>query len=80
MNETPIPTHGLIGPCTSGGCCAHKKAEPKICLSFRLTWLNIGSLVFLRSSFTRTQDPCYFSKILKADTDKYMRLQSLFTI
>ena len=37
---TPVFSFWTFGPRTSGRCCAYKIAEPKICLSFRLTWIN----------------------------------------
>ena len=46
---TPVFSFWTFGPPTSGGCCAYKKAEPKIYLSFKLTWIN--SLLTLCGSF-----------------------------
>ena len=37
---TPVFSFWTFGPCTSGGDCSYKKTEPKLCLSFRLTWVN----------------------------------------
>ena len=37
---TPVFSFWTFGPCTSGGCCPYRKTEPKLCLSFRLTWVN----------------------------------------
>ena len=37
---TPIFSFWTFGPVKSGGCCAYRRSEPKICLSFRLTWFN----------------------------------------
>ena len=37
---TPVFSFWTFGPPTSGGCCAYKKAEQRIHLSFRLTWIN----------------------------------------
>ena len=46
---TPVFSFWTFGPPTSGGCCAYKKAEPKIYLSFKLTWIN--SILTLCGSF-----------------------------
>ena len=37
---TPTFSFWTFGPRRSGGCCAYKMTEPRICLSFRLTWMN----------------------------------------
>ena len=37
---TPVFSFWTFGPPTSGGCCAYKKAEQRMNLSFRLTWIN----------------------------------------
>ena len=37
---TPVFSFWTFGPRKSGGCCAYKRAEPGICVSFRLTWFN----------------------------------------
>ena len=37
---TPVFSFFTFGPHKSGGCCPYKKSEQKICLSFRLSWIN----------------------------------------
>ena len=37
---TPIFCFWTFGPVKSDGCCAYRRSESKICLSFRLTWFN----------------------------------------
>jgi len=37
---TPIFSFWTFGPVKSDSCCAYKRSEPRICLSFRLTWFN----------------------------------------
>ena len=37
---TPAFSFWTYGPVRDNGCCAYRRNEPKICLSFRLTWVN----------------------------------------
>ena len=66
---TPFFSFWTFGPVKLDGCCAYRKSESKICLSFRLTWFNailsfcgILGLVVVHESFISgcpwTMDPC----------------------
>ena len=48
---TPAFSFWTYGPVRANGCCAYRRNEPKICLSFRLTWVNtlltVGGMVAL---------------------------------
>ena len=37
---TPAFTFWAFGPISSNACCVYKREEPKIHLSYRLTWIN----------------------------------------
>ena len=37
---TPAFSFWTFGPVRADGCCAYRRKEAKICLSFRLTWFN----------------------------------------
>jgi len=37
---TPAFSFWTFGPVRANGCCTYRRNEPKICLSFRLTWVN----------------------------------------
>ena len=59
---TPAFSFWTFGAVRADGCCAYRRKEPKICLSFRLTWVNflmtIGGMaaLFLYSIFYRARE------------------------